>query len=452
MAQTTHQHVRGVALCVWTLALAGVWVLSGFLLHGYTEQLYTELAHKVLHTAEDIHPQLLRAGEEPVLHDVTTTETLFDAPMVGMVDLNDEVCAQYFAALPLGPQDLAVLLNKLRQGGAETIGLSSALTWQQGAGDMAREMLCGVISAIPHSAVGLRGRTAAQADFTPLMLRDSAIPAENVSGDPTGLPIANKPLPNGLTDTPDSLSVTWAPDWLQDEPLTHKPSAVEDLSFPLLVRWNGEAIPTLPFRLALAARGLTPADVRVKLGESVSFGGLTLPLDEHGRVRLTGAQVMNLPLDSVVSGEAVERGLGKHGIVMIEQPAAGEKGTPLRLDRLARTLSCLAAVPREVKHTHAEPVGGMVFRTPDYLQGWAPPATAAAVLFLSLWLLPLLPAALRHLLAFMALPAVVLWQMWELLPQHLWLPLAPAAVCWLLFLLALRCLRPIRKGVFGRAR
>ena len=450
MAPTTHQQVKGVSLCIWTALLALTWVFSPLLLHRYTEQAYAELGHQALHTAAEVQPQLLRAGEEPVMQEVTTTETVFDCPMVGMVDLNDDACAECFAALPLGPQDLAVLLNKLLQGGAETVGLSSALTWQQGAGEMVREMLCHVISAIPHSAVGLRGRTAAQADFTPLMLRDSAIPAENVSGDPTGLPMANKPLPNGLTDTPDSLAMTWAPDWLQDEPLTHKPSAVEDLSFPLLVRWNGETIPTLPFRLALAARGLTPADVRVNLGKSVSYGGMTLPLDEHGRVRLTGAQVMNLPLASVVSGEAVERGLGKHGIVMMEQPAAGEKGTPLRLDRLSRTLSRLAAVPREVKHTHTEPVGGMVFRTPAYLQGWVSAAVGVAMLFLALWLLPLFPAFLRHLLVLLVLPGIVLWQTWALLPQHLWLPLAPAALCWLLFLIALHQLRPIRKGVFGR--
>lgn len=452
MAQTTHNKVRVTALLLWAATLAGAWLLCQSLCHPLSEELYTAAVHRLRHQAADIRPQLLHAGEPPLMHDVTTTETVYDTPVVGMVDLNDDACAQCFAALPLGPQDLAVLLNKLQQGGAETIGISSALTWQQGAGDMAREMLCRVIGNCPHSAVGLRGRTAAQADFTPLVLRDSAIPADNVSGDPTGLPIANKPLPNGLTETPDSLAITWAPDWLQDEPLTHKPSAVENLSFPLLVRWNGEAIPTLPFRLALAARGLTPADVKVKLGESISYGGMTLPLDEHGRVRLDGAQVMNLPLDSVVSGEAVSRGLGKRAIVMLEQPAAGEKGTPLRLDRLARTLSRLAAQPRDIVHKHAEPVGGLVLTAPAALSRPLYLACGGVALLLSLWLLPLMPAGLRHFLAVLALPAGVLWQAWALLPQGQWLPLGPAAACWLLFLLALRCLRPIKKGVFGHSR
>lgn len=452
MDPTTHNKVRVRGLFLWTVLLAGAWMLAQTALHGTTEKLYAHAAHDLLHAEAAVRPQLVRRAEDAEMHEVTDIETVFDMPMVGMVDLNDDACAQCFAALPLGPQDLAVLLNKLNQGGAKVVGISSALTWQQGAGDMAREMLCHVIGAIPHAAVGLRGRTAAQADFTPLVLRDSAIPADNVSGDPTGLPIANKPLPNGLTETPDSLAITWAPDWLQDEPLTHKPSAVEELSFPLLVRWNGEAIPTLPFRLALAARGLTPADVKVKLGESVSFGGMTLPLDEHGRVRLAGAQVMNLPLDAVVSGEAVQRGLGKDALIMLEQPAAGEKGTPLRLDRLARTLSRLAAVPRQVEHKHIEPVGGMVLTAPDYLLGYTPAAVAGVALFLALWLLPLMPAALRHLIVLPLLPGLFLWQAWAQLPQGHWLPLAPAAACWLLFLLALRCLRPIKKGVFGRSR
>lgn len=443
--------MRVYGLLFWTAALACVWALAIHAAHPLTARLYHEAEHRLLHAPAEQESQLVRAGEQPVLAEVVTTETVFDTPMVGMVDLNDEACADCFAALPLGPQDLAVLLNKLREGGAETVGISSALTWQQGAGDMAREMLCHVIGSFPHSAVGLRGRTAAQADFTPIVLRDSAIPAEQVQGDPTGLPIANKPLPNGLTDTPDSLNITWSPDYLQDEPLTHKPSAVEDLSFPLLVRWNGEAIPTLPFRLALAARGLTPADVTVKLGESVSYGGMTLPLDEHGRVRLTGAQVMNLPLASVVSGEAVQRGLGKRAIVMLEQPAAGEKGTPLRLDRLARTLSRLAATPRQVEHRRMEPVGGHVLYEATWLHGAKAYGIAAALLFLGLWLLPLMPAFLRALIV-LALPAAALWQAWALLPQAQWLPLAPIGLCWVLLLIALRCLRPIEKGVFGRRR
>lgn len=451
MDPTTHSKVRVYGLLFWTAALAGAWVLAELCLAPFSERAYDELAHRLLPISAETHPQLVPAGAEPVMHDVTTTETVFDTPTVGMVDLNDDACAQCFAALPLGPQDLAVLLNKLRQSGADTVGISSALTWQQGAGDMAREMLCHVIGAFPHSAVGLQGRTAAQADFTPIVLRHSAIPAENVSGDPTGLPIANKPLPNGLTDTPDSLNITWAPDRLQDEPLTHKPSAVENLSFPLLVRWNGEAIPTLPFRLALDARGLTPADVQVKLGESISYGGMTLPLDEHGRVSLDEAATALLDPAELLSGQSIQEKLGERPLIMLEQPAAGEKGTPLRLERLARTLSRLAATPRQVQHTHAEPVGGMVLQVPEPLRGWVPRAVAGALLFLSLWLLPLMPALLRRLVV-LALPCGIAWQAAVLLPQGYWLPLAPAAACWVLWLIALRCLRPIEKGVFGRRR
>lgn len=452
MDPTTHNKVKVRGLFLWTVLLAGAWFFAHEHLHSLDTAVYERVTHDLLHTPAEITPQLVRTAADTEMHEVTDIETVYDIPIVGMVDLNDDACAQCFAALPLGPQDLAVLLNKLNQGGAKVVGISSALTWQQGAGDMAREMLCHVIGAIPHAAVGLRGRTAAQADFTPLVLRDSAIPADNVSGDATGLPIANKPLPNGLTETPDSLGITWAPDWLQDEPLTHKPSAVEELSFPLLVRWNGETIPTLPFRLALAARGLTPADVKVKLGESVSYGGMTLPLDEHGRVRLTGAQVMTLPLDSVVSGDAVQRGLGKDALIMLEQPAAGEKGTPLRLDRLARTLSRLAAVPRQVEHKHSEPVGGMVLTLPSALLGYTPAVVAGITLFLALWWLPLLPAALRRLIVLPLLPGLLLWQGWVQLHQGHWLPLGTAALLWPLFLLALRCLRPIKKGVFGRSR
>ena len=94
------------------------------------------------------------------------------------------------------------------------MGLSSPLIWPGEQGDMVREMLCRVLAGFPHSAVGLRGRTAAQPDFTPAMLRNASIPQENIEGDPSGLPIANRALPNVLTETPDALAFVWAPDWL----------------------------------------------------------------------------------------------------------------------------------------------------------------------------------------------------------------------------------------------
>lgn len=447
MSQKVHHRVKPLGILLGTLLLGAAWFALLPLLHPLTTQLYTAAVHRMGQPAE-VQPQLLREGEAPQMHPVTTRETVWESPTVGMVELNDAACEQCFAALPLGPQDLAVLLNRLREGGAETVGVSSSLTWQQAPGDMAREMLCRVFGSFPHSAIGLRGRTAAQADFTPLVLRETVIPADCVSGDATGLPIANKPLPNGLTEVPDSLQITWAPDWLQDEPLTHKPAAVEDMSFPLLVRWNGETIPTLPLRLALDARGLTPSDVTVELGKCIRFGGLTLPLDEHGRTRLQRAKTVNLPLADVVKGEPLPPQLGEHPAVVLEQPAEGQN-TPQRLERLAQTLSELAAVPHEEVSTHDESVGGMVLREKPLLSGWGAYTLAAVALLLSLWLLPLFPAFLRRLLL-LALPCAAAWYAWALLPQGLWIPLAPLAALWLLFCVALFCLRPVEKGLFGR--
>ena len=446
MSPTTHSHVRFGSLLCWWLLLAAAALAGQWLLHGQTVRLYAELLPRAGITIEGGLPQLLRAGEAPRTHMVPQRETVYDPPTVGVLHLDEQTCAAQFAALPLGAQDLAVLLHKLQGMGVGSIALSSPLVWQQQPGDMAREMFCRVMAGFEHSAVGLRGRTAAQADFTPLMLREAAIPAEQVEGDTSGLPAANSPLPNSLAEVPDALDLCWAPDWLQGEPLTQKPSGVENLSVPLLMRWNGETIPTLPFRLALAMRGLHPADVRVRAGQDISFGGRTLPLDEHGRVRLLAPQIRALSPAEVLGSSSASA----LSCLLLEQPAAGQEA-PQRAERVAATLSMLAAAPREVLTQREEPLGLPILHELPALREPKTLVGAALGLFLLLLVLPLLPLWLR-LPMLAALPALLLWQAWELLTQAVWLPLAPLLLLWLLLLPALAALRPVEKGLFGRRR
>ena len=222
------------------------------------------------------------------------------SPAVGTLLLDDDTVFDTFAAIPLGPRDLAVIADNLADRGVKALAISSPLVWPEETADITRDILSNVLQRFPAATLGLRGRTAAQADFTPIVLRDYAIPTENISGDPTGLSAANRPLPNGLAETPDGISVDWAPDWLEDEPLTQHPSAVDDLSFPLVMRWNGETMPTLPLRVALRRLGLKPADIRLELGKSIRIGEREIPIDANGRIRLRHASVTPIRLTDVI--------------------------------------------------------------------------------------------------------------------------------------------------------
>lgn len=450
MHPKTSRHVSFLAVLFWLCILAGSWYCLQDTLYRADRWLFNRLGHELCNWDTTDFPQLLRPGEPVAMEPVVEQTRLRECPVVGMVELNEEACAAAFAALPLGPQDTAVLLNKLKESGATTVGLSSPLIWPGEQGEMVREMLCRVLAGFPHSAVGLRGRTAAQPDFTPAMLRHASIPPENIEGNPNGLPIANRPLPNGLTETPDALAVVWAPDWLEGEPHTHNPSAVDSISFPLLMRWNGETIPTLPFRLALARLGLDGKDVKVKLGKEITYGGFTLPIDEHSRTRLTEDKVVTIPLADVVSGAKLEEKLGHQPCVMLEQPA-DKQNTPLRLERLARTLSHLAGVEKIITHTSERPCGGQVLKQLPILKNWQQQTTACVLLLIFLWIMPFVPGLLRWLVL-ISIPCAMLWFAAESVQHGYWFTATSMLVWWLLLAGVFLLHRTYDKGLFGKRR
>ncbi len=449
MASSRHKVKRRVSIIgvmVWTGLIIAVWFIGRMFLPDYRLYDYANSLHGITPRNGE-HIQLVPACEQTQMEAYTVEHRELICPTVGMVELNNASCAASFAALPLGPQDMAVLLNRLKQSGVQDIALSSPLTGQQETGDMSREMFCRVMQSFPHSVAGLRGRTAAQPDFTPLELRQSAIPAENVQGDARGLPIANRPLPNSLTSTPDSLAVVWAPDWLQDEPHTHKPSAVEKMSFPLLVRWNGETIPTLPFRLALMRLGLKPEDVQVKLGESITYGGITRPLDRHGRTAIAEAKVLTLPLPDIVGGKKLPEELGENACVVMEEPAP-KQNTPQRLERIALTVSQLAGTEKITQETAYRVIGGHALQEHVLLSGWKQYSAAVISLIVILFILPLFHGVLRWPIL-LALPLWLLWEAWQVC-THTWVPLSAMLAVWLVFTIAVCALKPAKKGLFDR--
>lgn len=394
---------------------------------------------------------LLNDGENVPTKKQTLEHQETKCPKVGMIVLDRENASANFAALPLGPQDFSVLLNKLKEHGVETVGISSPLTWEKETGSMGREIFCRVMNGIPNAAVGLRGRTAALADFTPLMLRDTAIPDEQVEGDPTGLPIANKALPNGMTETPDALHVQWAPDWLQDEPLTQKKSSVLGVSFPLLMRWNGETIPTLPLRLAMMRNNISPKDIHVKIGKELKLGNRTLPLDEHGRTILQHAETTTVRLADLFNNGKSLISLGKRSCAMIEQPGNDIPGDQERLELLAATLSEAAGelyVSQEIQDVpvslHAlRPLPGQ--RAPIV---WLASFLCLIALF---FIVPRFPAFLRWCCYF-ALAAWIGRQAVQAAHGGFWFSVSAAFGAWALAVGCSLASIPKKKGIFSRSR
>lgn len=424
------------SLLFWTVFLTCTVLFARPLLLPADSLLYKHAGQSTKQWTAQQEPQLVPHGQKVIMEKIVTEHRTLECPTVGVVELDYDSCAKCFAALPLGPQDLAVLLNKLSSAGVSAVGISSPLTWQQESGDMVRELICRVIRRFDHPVVGLRGRTAAQADFTPLVLRDSSIPTENIEGDATGLPSANRPLPNSLTDTPDSVNLMWAPDRLEDELLTHKPSAIQNISFPLLMRWNGETIPTLPLRLALQRRGLSPADVKVRIGQDIRFGGITLPLDAHGRTRLIEARAIPITLTEIMDDKSVSQKLGANAAMILEEPLDAQ-GEPGRAERIARTLSQLSAIEKVTLHSSERPVGCAVLheilppRTPVNI------AILAGGLFFFILIMRLLPGILKCGI-FTALLCCTGWLMWEQMLLGHWFSVTTLVLCWIFLLPATR--------------
>lgn len=402
------------------------------------KQLYNHVSKALGQVPQERVLHLLHEGEiAPPEPDVPYETKRIECPTIGVLALNDDDAANCFAALPLGAQDLAVLLAKMATGGVQSLALSAPLTWEPAAAPIARQMLCMRLNGFKQSAIGLRGRTTAEADFTPTALRHGAIPASHVEGDVSGLPSANRPVPNELLNQQEAGVLHWAPDWLDDERLTHKPSAAADRSYPLLVRWNGEVLPTLPLSLAMQHMGCTPKDIYVKIGKELQLGDIVFPLDEHGRTRLLQAAIKQLKLPAVIDGGKESKALP--AISVLVQSPSGKQDNG-RANHIASTISQLCA--KEITEQHirpGEPGLSLIYKNP--VKGWVELTILVAVLIFAVRLLPFLYPILRKLLM-LAILGCILWLAHKMLLRGEWFRLSSAILTWLVLAIGLLVMRP----------
>ncbi|MBR3925706.1 MAG: hypothetical protein IKJ58_02975 [Akkermansia sp.] len=424
----------------WLVIIVAVTMSIGNRLEWLDNRLYLHAAHFLGSVPPDRTLHLLHDGQvAPPEPDVITETRHMDCPAVGVMELNAEAARNCFAALPLGAQDTAVLLNKLSGRGIRHLAYSAPFIWEGEDSAIARQMVCMRLEAFENAALGLRGRTAAEADFTPTVLRRFTIPSDCVEGDTTGLPSANKAVENHLMQAQESLKLAWAPDWLDDERLTQRGSSAGTRSYPLLVRWNGEIIPTLPLRLALMIKGYTAADIHIRIGRDIKLGNITLPLDEHGRTRLNQVNTTTLNVSDVIDGTPTAEGTLSPQILMLTQPTEYQQAEG-RSELMAATISQLCAEERVTKHTEPGAPGlSLMYRNPA--EGPISLGVLALAALFTVRLLPFLYSPLRKLIMLAAFGAIIWWA-YKMMIGGEWFHVSAALVTWLTAAIALSFLRP----------
>lgn len=336
------------------------------------------------------------------------------------------------AALPLPRlQELATILHCMAaKANVRAVAVSTPLAWEDRSDRMARLMVSRAVQELRHVALGLPARTAAQAETTPSQLSQIAIPAAQIQGSTSSLPSANKPLPyQPPTSDEAEAALLWAPDYIEDEPLTH--DADSGLSLPLLARWNGEVLPTLPLRLALAQLGLSPADVQVRMGKSIRLGQRLLPLDAHGRTPLGAARVRPMPLSEVLTARPETSQSAVELAVLTRTFSPAEKG--LRAKRLAGTLSLLLSTESDTYLPTERPKGGKLMELNFMQANTAGRVLLAAIVICALIWLPMLPLRKRSMaLAGLLLAILSLALSWA--AYDTWMSLCAWLICWALLL------------------
>ncbi len=434
-------------ILVWYVVLSALLLTAGSLLHPLDTAVYNAVAPQ-----PPVH--LLQTGEkQPVSPPVPVEHVRLECPSIGMIDLRPEQVKDSFASVEWGAQDFAALLKKISETGVRHLAVSAPFIWEGGTQSAGQLLLCATLQnkkLFDRVVLGMRGRTTAQADLTPIQFRSYVIPTSQVVGDTAQLPAANRQVENDLDTADGTTALTWAPDWIEDEELTQNPAALAERSFPLLVRWNGEILPTLPLRLALEARQCPAHKVHVELGKEIRIGSLVLPIDTHGRITLSGVRVHAMDLDAVIDGkEKIGTDAAPYAAAVLMQPLT-TKEPAARLNLVAATLSQLCA--QEVRETiirPGTPLPSLWYRPLIGSGTWRIIAVLVG-LFLAVRFIPSMPWLLKMLVMFGWL-GVLAWQTWVQMTQNQWFHIGVMLLVWLLLLLALPFLKPEKKrSIFSR--
>lgn len=448
--------IRWGRILLWYVLFSAVLLVGSPFLKWSDKMLYNAAAPYVGLSHDDRMLHLLAPGEKQPVSDPIPVETVrLECPTVGMVDLRPEQLKDSFAAVEWSAQDFAALLKKISETGVRQLAISAPFIWEGGTQSAGQFLLCATLNnkkLFDRVVLGMRGRTTAQADLTPIQFRSYVIPTSQVKGDTSLLPSANRQVENDLDTADETTALTWAPDWIDDEELTQNPTALEDRSFPLLVRWNGEILPTLPLRLALEIRNCPIEKVQVELGKEIRLDTLVLPIDSHGRVTVQGVAVQALNLTGIIEGtEKLKEAAQPHSVAVLMQPLHAKEPAE-RLKLMASSLSQLCA--QEIHETVIRPGVPLpsLWYAPLLPSTSVRIMTVLLVLLAALRIIPSMPFMLRALTMLGSL-AWVLYMAWERMLQGQWFHLGSILVVWCLFVFIMPTLKPLRKkSIFSSPR
>lgn len=386
---------------------------------------------------EDEHAQLHRPDEPVAMEKVIMRRHFRDYPTVRYVDWDAD--ADMASLQRPKVQELATILSCLSgRKGVNSVGISVPLEWEDEGDEMAYLMFARALQPFSHVCMGLHGRNAAQSEATPEALLSAAIPMAQVEGNVVGLPSANTPFAYHLP-MQENGELPVAPDFIEDEPLVYDPAKTPGMSCPLLLRWNGTVLPTLPLRMAMAQLGIGPAEVHVRLGKSLRLGKRILPLDEHGRTPLGAAKAVPLPLTEVLRPQDSLPSAWS-GWAVLTRPFSPRQGVE-RGQLLAATLSLLLAQDSEVYMPTQRPAGNKLMEL-NFLQATvAGRVLLVCVIICALVWLPQLGRRVRRVVVCGLLVGIItaacLWAR-----VGVWMSLSAWLLSWVTLTLALWILSP----------
>ena len=387
-----------------------------------------------------------------ISREVPTTR-LVSQP-VAMLEMSPEKIGELYSSSTLWDvMTFSVVLNKIAGAGYRHVVLSSPLLLDGGIGAGAHMTLTPRLKdggAFEHLVLGVHGRTTAQAEFTPPQLSAHAIPAHQVIGNKTQLPFANRKFENDFDSSMQRMDLNWAADWLDDELLTQVPSALEDRSFPLLVRWNEEILPTLPLRLAMLVRRCKPQDVYVELGKSIRIGQLELPIDDYGRLVMQGAVTQSADLVSILSDSESASAPQDAVIAVVMQPMKEKDDVTPRMQSMAATLSVLCSDKMLEMKTVTEACPPALLYTPYFSSLSSRIICVLLLLFVALRFLPSFSPGMRFVTMLLWLGYIGVACRSSVLTLQ-WGPLGLMLATWGLVYVLVPMLKPIKKRTIFRS-
>ena len=445
----------------WARVIVGYALFTSILLAGapfckWANHLFYNTVAPYVGLAEENQPvYLLKQGEkQPYSPDVPVETKHLECPLIAKIDVRPEQVKECFASVEWSAQDFAALLKKTSECGIRNLAVSAPFIWEGGTQAAGQLLLCATMQnkKLFHNVVlGMRGRSTAQADLTPIQFRSYVIPTSQVKGDTNLLPAANRQIENDLDTAGSTTDLIWAPDWIEDEELTQVPAGLQERSFPLLVRWNGEILPTLPLRLALHVRECPIEKVEVELGKCIKLGALKLPIDSHGRITLTNVATHSLSLTGIIDGtEKIDITKNSSAVGVLMQPLS-TKEPASRLELVAATLSQLCAVEvRETVIKPGDPLPSLWYRPIIASYTWRV-ITVLVLVFLLVRYVPAMPFFFRFV-TMLSWLAWIAYTAWTHMQQALWFHAGLQLLVWALFVLLCPVLKPWRKRTLTLSR